>query len=160
MSLLRTAVTILLVLAVVPAPAAAQRTGSTTAPPPPAVAAARLEATIAVDGRLEQVRADWDERPAVGVVMAAGGYPGAYRKNDEIQGLGAAPVADIKVFHAGTALAGGRVVTAGGRVLCVCALGPSVRRAQHRAYETVAKIRWDGAQYRRDIAYRAIEREK
>ncbi len=114
----------------------------------------------AVDGRLEQVRADWDERPAVGVVMAAGGYPGAYRKNDEIQGLGAAPVADIKVFHAGTALAGGRVVTAGGRVLCVCALGPSVRRAQHRAYETVAKIRWDGAQYRRDIAYRAIEREK
>ncbi len=112
----------------------------------------------AVDGRLEQTRAGWDERPAVGVVMAAGGYPGAYRKNDEILNL-PGPVADVKVFHAGTAMAGGKVMTTGGRVLCVCALGKSVRLAQHRAYETVAKIKWEGVQYRKDIAYRAIARE-
>jgi phosphoribosylamine--glycine ligase len=113
----------------------------------------------AVDGRLDRARADWDGRPAVGVVMAAGGYPGTPRKNDEIHGLDAAPPAGTKVFHAGTALSGGKVVTSGGRVLCVCAIDKSVRVAQHRAYETVAKISWDGEQHRTDIGYRAIARE-
>jgi len=112
----------------------------------------------AVDGRLDRVRADWDGRPAVGVVMAAAGYPGTVKKGDEITGLGPTP-AGTKVFHAGTAREGSKVVTAGGRVLCVCAIDKSVRVAQHRAYETIAKIRFDGALYRKDIAYRAIARE-
>jgi phosphoribosylamine--glycine ligase len=117
----------------------------------------------ALDRRLDQARAEWDARPALGVVMAAAGYPGSYRKRDEIHGLAAAAGADLKpdlkVFHAGTALdPAPHVITTGGRVLCVCALGDTVAAAQARAYEGVAKIRWEGVQYRRDIGYRAINR--
>jgi phosphoribosylamine---glycine ligase len=112
----------------------------------------------ALDARLDRTRADWDPRPALGVVMAAAGYPGNYRKKDEIHGLDAAAGTDLKVFHAGTALESSKVLTTGGRVLCVCALGADVAAAQRRAYEGVAKIRWDGAQYRKDIGYRAIAR--
>jgi len=112
----------------------------------------------ALEQRLDRVRTHWDERPAVGVVMTAGGYPGNYRKQDEVHGLpDTAP--DTKVFHAGTALRDGKVVTSGGRVLCVCALGQSVRQAQMRAYDTVRQITWEGVQYRKDIAHRAIARE-
>ena len=113
----------------------------------------------ALDQRLDQVQAAWDSRPALGVVMAAQGYPGSYRKRDEIHGLDGAAADDRKVFHAGTALdPPPKVVTAGGRVLCVCALGDSVAAAQKRAYEGVAKIRWEGVQYRKDIGHRAIGR--
>jgi len=113
----------------------------------------------ALDQRLDQVQAQWDSRPALGVVMAASGYPGSYRKRDAIQGLGGATGTDLKVFHAGTAVdPGQKVVTTGGRVLCVCALGADVAAAQKRAYEGVAKITWEGVQYRRDIGYRAIRR--
>ena len=114
----------------------------------------------ALDGRLDQARAEWDERPALGVVMAAAGYPGSYRKRDEVLGLEAATGPDLKVFHAGTAIdpPTQKVITTGGRVLCVCALGATVAAAQRRAYEGVAKIRWEGAQYRKDIGYRAIGR--
>jgi phosphoribosylamine--glycine ligase len=112
----------------------------------------------ALDARLDRVRAEWDPRPALGVVMAAAGYPGSYRKRDAITGLDGAAGRDLKVFHAGTALESGKVLTTGGRVLCVCALGDSVAAAQQRAYEGVAKIRWEGAQYRTDIGYRAIDR--
>jgi phosphoribosylamine--glycine ligase len=112
----------------------------------------------ALDARLDRTRAEWDPRPALGVVMAAAGYPGAYRKGDEIRGLADAAGADLKVFHAGTVLEASTVRTSGGRVLCVCALGDSVAAAQKRAYEGVAKIRWEGVQYRRDIGHRAIDR--
>ena len=98
-----------------------------------------------------------DRRAALGVVMAAHGYPGAPRAGDAITGL--PPDADdLMVFHAGTALQGGQVVTAGGRVLCVTALGDSVKVAQQRAYDAVGAIAFDGAQYRRDIGRRAIGR--
>jgi phosphoribosylamine--glycine ligase len=114
----------------------------------------------ALDGRLDRVQAQWDSRAALGVVMAAGGYPGSYDKSDVITGLPEKAETDCKVFHAGTALKNGAVVTSGGRVLCVTALGATVGAAQSRAYETVKKIRWHGVQYRHDIGYRAIEREK
>ncbi len=114
----------------------------------------------ALDGGLNGVQAQWDERAALGVVMAAGGYPGEYGKNDVISGLPENPEPDCKVFHAGTALRDGAVVTSGGRVLCVTALGATVDAAQRRAYETVRKIHWRNAQYRHDIGYRAIAREK
>jgi phosphoribosylamine--glycine ligase len=114
-----------------------------------------IEAALA--GRLDQTRAEWDARAALGVVMAAGGYPGSYQKGDAIEGL-PPDTADAKVFHAGTALMDGRIVTSGGRVLCVTALGPDVAAAQKRAYETLRTIRWNGAQYRTDIGYRAIRR--
>jgi len=114
----------------------------------------------ALDGELDTVSAEWDPRPALGVVMAAGGYPGSYNKGDAIDGLPAQESDDRKVFHAGTALQDGQVVTSGGRVLCVTALGASVAEAQHRAYEVVGQIRWNGAQYRHDIGYRAIAREQ
>jgi phosphoribosylamine--glycine ligase len=113
----------------------------------------------ALDGRLDEVEADWDPRAAVGVVMAAEGYPGSYRKGDAIAGLTNADSEDCKVFHAGTALRDDTVVTGGGRVLCVTALGETVTAAQARAYETVGAIRWDGAWCRSDIGYRAIARE-
>ncbi len=112
----------------------------------------------ALDGRLNTVRADWDPRAALGVVLAAGGYPGSYRKGDAISGL-LDEVPDTKVFHAGTVQEDGRVVTAGGRVLCVTALGVTVSAAQHLAYERVSRIGWEGVYYRKDIGYRAVERE-
>jgi phosphoribosylamine--glycine ligase len=114
----------------------------------------------ALDARLDQVAADWDPRAALGVVMAAGGYPGSYAKGDAITGLPAREAPDAKVFHAGTALRDGEVVTSGGRVLCVTALGESVAAAQRRAYEVVRGIHWKHAQYRSDIGYRAIAREQ
>ncbi len=113
----------------------------------------------ALDGRLDQVTAQWDPRAALGVVMAAGGYPAAYAKGDAIVGLPAHDAPDVKVFHAGTALRNGEVVTSGGRVLCVTALGPSVAAAQRRAYEVVRAIHWKNVHYRTDIGYRAIARE-
>jgi phosphoribosylamine--glycine ligase len=120
--------------------------------------AALIEA--ALDGELDAVEAEWDARPALGVVMAAGGYPGSYPKGDAISGLPAQDAADVKVFHAGTALRDGQVVTSGGRVLCVTALGATVSAAQARAYEVVRQISWNGAQYRHDIGFRAIAREQ
>ncbi|KAF0809767.1 phosphoribosylamine--glycine ligase [Alcanivorax sp. S71-1-4] len=114
----------------------------------------------ALDGRLDRASAEWDPRPAMGVVMAAGGYPGDYGKGDVISGLDGVDADDLKVFHAGTASRDGNVVTSGGRVLCVTALGESVSAAQQRAYEGVRAIHWDGCQFRNDIGYRAIAREQ
>jgi phosphoribosylamine--glycine ligase len=111
----------------------------------------------ATDGTLDKVELDWDRRVALGVVMAAHGYPLTPRKGDAISGI-PAEAADAIVFHAGTALEDGRLVSAGGRVLCVTALGDSVKQAQVRAYEALADVRFDGAQYRSDIGHRAIKR--
>ena len=115
---------------------------------------------IALDGKLDQASAEWDERAALGVVLAAGGYPGDYGKGDVINGLQGADSDDAKIFHAGTAEKDGQVITAGGRVLCAAALGNSVSEAQAKAYELADKISWDGMFTRRDIGYRAIAREK
>ena len=109
----------------------------------------------ATGGTLDQVDLQWDRRTALGVVMAAAGYPVAPRKGDAITG-GPPAAEDLKVFHAGTALVDGRLVASGGRVLCVTALGDSVKLAQQRAYEGVRAIRFDGAQWRSDIGHRAI----
>jgi phosphoribosylamine--glycine ligase len=114
---------------------------------------------LALDGALGGVKADWDPRPAMGVVMAAGGYPGSYEKGHPIAGLEDLDSADLKVFHAGTASRDGETVTSGGRVLCVTALGDTVREARDRAYRGVQQICWEGVTYRRDIGWRAIERE-
>jgi phosphoribosylamine--glycine ligase len=114
----------------------------------------------ALDGRLDRETADWDPRPAVGVVLAAGGYPGSYAKGDVINGLPERETRDRKVFHAGTAERDGQVVTAGGRVLCATALGNSVAEAQAAAHELVDQIAWPGMFYRHDIGYRAIARER
>ncbi|MBP6777339.1 MAG: phosphoribosylamine--glycine ligase [Piscinibacter sp.] len=111
----------------------------------------------AADGALDKVELDWDRHVALGVVMAAAGYPGTPRAGDPISGL-PPDVADLMVFHAGTAARDGQTVTAGGRVLCVTALGDSVKVAQQRAYDAVGAIAFDGAQYRRDIGRRAIGR--
>lgn len=113
----------------------------------------------ALNGRLHQVRVDWDTRPALGVVMAAGGYPAKYHKGDVVSGLPPHETVDTKIFHAGTAKRDGQIVTNGGRVLCVAALGDSVRLAQQRAYEIVRQIHWENASFRRDIGFRAIARE-
>src|SRR5690554_4045004 len=113
----------------------------------------------AVDGKLDQTEAQWDPRPSLGVVLAAGGYPSDYRKGDVIGGLDQAVSTDGKVFHAGTALQGAQVVTQGGRVLCATALGDDVQAAQQAAYELAGKISWDGCFYRSDIGYRAIQRD-
>jgi phosphoribosylamine--glycine ligase len=110
----------------------------------------------AVAGALDKAEAEWDRRTALGVVMAAPGYPDAPRKGDVIHGLPRAED-DFHVFHAGTALRDGEVVTAGGRVLCVTALGDSVKMAQRRAYQVAERISFDGCQMRRDIGYRAID---
>jgi phosphoribosylamine--glycine ligase len=112
---------------------------------------------LALAGRLDQAEPEWDRRVAVGVVMAAAGYPESPRAGDAITGL-PAPQADCRVFHAGTALSGDAVVTSGGRVLCVTALGDNIRAAQGRAYEAVERIRFAGAQFRRDIGHRAAGR--
>ncbi|HEY0973400.1 MAG TPA: phosphoribosylamine--glycine ligase [Solimonas sp.] len=112
----------------------------------------------AVDGALASVQPQWNPQPTLGVVMAAGGYPGTPQKGDAISGLDA-DLGAAKVFHAGTALKDGTVVTSGGRVLCVVAKGETVRAAQKTAYAAVEKIKWNGVQYRTDIGYRAIARE-
>ena len=114
----------------------------------------------ALDGKLDQISTEWDERPALGVVLAAGGYPGSYDKGDVISGLEGADSVDAKVFHAGTTEKNGQVVTAGGRVLCATALGNSVSDAQQRAYELTRSIDWNGVYYRNDIGYRAVAREQ
>ncbi|MBU6260346.1 MAG: phosphoribosylamine--glycine ligase, partial [Burkholderiales bacterium] len=110
----------------------------------------------ATDGTLDQVELQWDRRTALGVVMAAQGYPGTPRQGDAISGL-PADAADLIVFHAATAQAGERLVTSGGRVLCVTALGDSPRQAQQRALGAVQQIRFEGAQWRHDIGHRAIK---
>ena len=114
----------------------------------------------ALAGRLDEAETEWDPRPALGVVMAAGGYPFDYAKGDAIEGLTGDLPADVKVFHAGTALRQGAVVTAGGRVLCVSALGANLAEAREKAYAQVAAIHWPGAYYRRDIGHRALERSE
>ncbi|KPM81460.1 phosphoribosylamine--glycine ligase [Cobetia sp. UCD-24C] len=114
----------------------------------------------AEDGRLDTQTCEWDSRAAVGVVLAAGGYPASYRKGDVISGFDAAEATGCKVFHAGTAEQDGQVVTSGGRVLCVTALGDSVAAATERAYEGVDAISWQDMLVRRDIAWRAIARER
>jgi phosphoribosylamine--glycine ligase len=113
----------------------------------------------ALDGRLDQIDAQWDPRPAVGVVLASGGYPDSYNKGDVISGLGQDSSSDRKVFHAGTRLDGHKVLTNGGRVLCATALGTNVTEAQAAAYDLLKQIDWHNVYYRRDIAYRAIARE-
>jgi phosphoribosylamine--glycine ligase len=117
-----------------------------------------VEAAIA--GRLAGVQARWDPRPSLGVVMAAEGYPGTPRSGDVVSGWDVPDVPDTKVFHAGTRTEGEHVVTAGGRVLCVCALGDSVADAQRRAYAELAGISWHGEFHRHDIGWRAIARER
>ncbi|WP_444883650.1 phosphoribosylamine--glycine ligase [Microbulbifer sp. PSTR4-B] len=114
----------------------------------------------ALDKKLDSVTAEWDPRPSLGVVLAAHGYPGSYRKGDAISGLEKADGDNAKVFHAGTALDGERVVTNGGRVLCATALGGTVAEAQANAYEAARAIYWEGVFYRKDIGYRAVEREQ
>lgn len=114
----------------------------------------------ACDGTLDQKDSVWDERPSLGVVLAAGGYPADYNTGDVISGLPQQDAEDGKVFHAGTKLNGINVVTNGGRVLCVTALGNTVAEAQQRAYEIAAGIQWQGVFCRKDIGYRAIEREQ
>ncbi|MFQ5471122.1 MAG: phosphoribosylamine--glycine ligase [Gammaproteobacteria bacterium] len=115
----------------------------------------------AIDGNLDQVQAHWDDRTSLGVVLAAGGYPASYNSGDEILGLFTRSEENsTKVFHAGTKVVDDKIVTSGGRVLCVCALGDNVRDAQQRAYAEVEKINWDNAYYRTDIGYRAIARER
>ncbi len=114
----------------------------------------------AIDGRLDAVEAEWDPRAALGVVMAAGGYPSSYARGAVIAGLESSFPEDVKVFHAGTREEGGKVVTSGGRVLCVTALGATVGEAQQRAYEAVDAVHWTDAFVRRDIGHRAIARER
>ncbi|QTL95593.1 phosphoribosylamine--glycine ligase [Aeromonas jandaei] len=111
-------------------------------------------------GKLDQVEANYDPRVAIGVVLAAGGYPGDYQQGKAISGLPVEEASGEKVFHAGTRLEGDTVVTAGGRVLCATALGHTVAEAQQRAYQLAARIQWDGVFYRNDIGWRAIEREQ
>ncbi len=112
----------------------------------------------ATNDQLQGHFAEWDQRPALGVVLASGGYPGNYKKGDVISGLDQQQT-DIKVFHAGTAEKEGDILTAGGRVLCVSALGDSVKEAQDNAYAGVKNINWDGMFYRKDIGHKAINRE-
>jgi phosphoribosylamine---glycine ligase len=111
---------------------------------------------VALAGELDTIRSDWDDRVALGVVMAAGGYPDAYQQGAVISGLPAQDVGDAKVFHAGTQTQGDAIVTAGGRVLCVCALGGTIQEAQAKAYKLVNGIHWDSAYYRTDIGFKAI----
>jgi len=115
---------------------------------------------LACTGELDKATIDFDPRPAVGVVLAAGGYPGSYGKGKVISGLQTNTHKDRKTFHAGTKLNNGDIVTAGGRVLCATALGQSVTKAQESAYALLHEINWEEVQFRTDIAYRAIEREQ
>jgi phosphoribosylamine--glycine ligase len=111
----------------------------------------------AVNGTLKEIELDWDRRTALGVVLAAAGYPDSPRKGDTIVGIPEEST-DSLTFHAGTSLEGSTLKTAGGRVLCVVGLGDSVRVAQKHAYEAVEKIRFDGMQFRQDIGWRALKR--
>jgi phosphoribosylamine--glycine ligase len=110
----------------------------------------------AVNGTLDAVELEWDRRTAVGVVMAAEGYPDSPRKGDVIDGI-PAETPECVTFHAGTTVVGGKLQSSGGRVLCVVGLGDNVKMAQKQAYEAIEKIHFDGAQYRRDIGWRAIK---
>lgn len=114
----------------------------------------------ALDRQLSTVTAEWDERAALGIVLAAGGYPDAFHKGDVIDGLDDAAQLPGKVFHAGTRLIDGKVTTNGGRVLCAVGLGRTVSESQQAAYALARCIHWNGVQYRRDIGFRAIQREK
>lgn len=117
-----------------------------------------LALTAACDGRLSELDLEWDDRPSVCVVMASGGYPGEYEKGREIEGIAAAAdMKDVVVFHAGTARRGDSVVTSGGRVLGVTALGGDMRAAIERAYDAVGKISWDGVRFRKDIGAKALK---
>lgn len=116
--------------------------------------------TATINGQLAEQHADWDPRAALGVVMAAGGYPSAYRSGDEIGGLSTNDIGACKVFHAGTALCDDTVITSGGRVLCVVGLGDSVASARDVAYAGVNAIDWRDVYYRGDIGHRAIARER
>lgn len=109
---------------------------------------------------LNKIEAQWDPRPSLGVVLAAGGYPGDYSKGATIRGLEAAAQLEGKIFHAGTTLADGAITTSGGRVLCATAMGETVSAAQQNAYALAARVEWDGHFYRHDIGYRAIAREQ
>jgi len=113
----------------------------------------------AINGQLDKQSVLWDPRACLGVVIAAEGYPGDYEKGRPISGLNSDFPEHVKVFHAGTTLADGGVVTSGGRVLCVCALGDNVTEAQSEAYEACKKIHWDGAFIRNDIGQKAVDRE-
>ena len=114
----------------------------------------------AMEQNLDQLEVKWDDRAALGVVMAADGYPVGYQKGDVITGLPEKEMAETKIFHAGTALKDDQVVTSGGRVLCATALGTTVSEAQTKAYELARRVQWRGVYYRRDIGYRAVNREK
>ena len=111
----------------------------------------------ALDGTLDKTSTEWDERAALGVVLAAGGYPDAYQKNAIISGLPEQEQKDSKIFHAGTTFIGDSIATAGGRVLCACALGQDIKEAQTKAYELAHKIHWDSIYYRTDIGFKAIK---
>ena len=115
---------------------------------------------LMLDGALDRQQTAWDPRPSLGVVLAAGGYPGSYAKGEIIDGLPDNEDGDAKVFHAGTAQRDGDVVTSGGRVLCATALGDTVASAQAAAYALADQISWPGMFCRRDIGYRAIARER
>jgi len=112
----------------------------------------------ALEGDLQAQSVAWDKRAALGVVLAAAGYPGSYGKGFVIEGLEQPQADDVKVFHAGTQVEGANVVTTGGRVLCVSALGEDIHSAQQRAYDAVSQLHWDGMTYRRDIGWRALAR--
>ena len=119
-------------------------------------------AQAAVGGKLDQIEAEWDRRAGLGVVLAAAGYPDDPQKGAAIHGLeelDEQTYPDCKVFHAGTALVDDSVVVSGGRVMCVTALGDSVKQAQRAVYDAVARIHFDGMQYRTDIGYRAVARK-
>jgi len=116
---------------------------------------ALCEAALTQD--LADLSTEWDERSALGVVLAAGGYPDNYAKGDVISGLAGDESDDSKVFHAGTRLIDGDVVTAGGRVLCACALGDDIQQAQDKAYQLASKISWDKVYYRTDIGFKALK---
>jgi phosphoribosylamine--glycine ligase len=111
----------------------------------------------AIDGTLDEAEAEWDRRTALGVVVAASGYPGEPRKGDPITDL-PKDTSDMHVFHAGTSLRDGAVLTNGGRVLCVTALGDKAKIAAERAYQAIEGVRFDGMQFRRDIGHRAFNR--
>jgi phosphoribosylamine--glycine ligase len=113
----------------------------------------------AMNKEINKIEPEWDHRPALGIVLTAGGYPNQYRKGDTISGLTSEQSPDWKIFHAGTTIQNGQIVTSGGRVLCVTALGENLKEAQKKAYQIAAPIEWENIYYRTDIGYRAINKE-